>query len=247
MCAALFAAPKILDYNQKNVSQAPTCRPRARLSLRAASTMTANLPSLLASDLEGVLIPEIWVCVAEKTGIEALKLTTREISNYDELMALRLRTMREHGLTIHDVHKVIATIEPLPGAAAFVQWVREQTRFVIITDSFYEFIEPIMPKLGYPMVFAHALDVDDDGVITGYRLRMANSKERAIEGLRHIGFRIMAFGDSYNDTTMLGAADLGVFFNPPDNVRADFPTFQSAYDYTQLRDFAADFLAQRAN
>lgn len=206
--------------------------------------MTANLPSLLASDLEGVLIPEIWVCVAEKTGIDALKLTTREMSNYDELMQHRLRTMRQHGLTIHDVHNVIATMEPLAGAAAFVQWVRTQTRFVIITDSFYEFLEPIMPKLGYPTVFAHALEVDARGAIVGYRLRMPNSKERAIEGLRHIGFRIMAFGDSYNDTTMLGAADLGVFFNPPENVRADFPQFQVAYDYTHLRALAAEFLAQ---
>ena len=205
--------------------------------------MTANLPSLLASDLEGVLIPEIWVCVAEKTGIEALKLTTREISNYDELMQHRLRTMLEHGLTIHDVHAVIATIDPLPGAVAFVEWVRTRTRFVIITDSFYEFLEPIMPKLGFPTIFAHALELDAAGRIVDYRLRMPNSKERAIEGLRHIGFRIMAFGDSYNDTNMLGAADLGVFFNPPDNVRADFPQFQSAYDYTQLRALAETFLA----
>jgi phosphoserine/homoserine phosphotransferase len=205
--------------------------------------MTALLPSLLASDLEGVLIPEIWVCVAEKTGIETLKLTTREIADYNELMQLRLRTMREHGLTIQDVHEVIATMEPLPGAAEFVQWVREQTRFVIITDSFYEFLEPIMPKLGFPTVFAHALDVDANGTIVGYRLRMPNSKERAIEGLRHIGFRIMAFGDSYNDTSMLGAADLGVFFNPPANVQADFPQFQSAYDYAQLKALADDFLA----
>lgn len=208
--------------------------------------MTANLPSLLASDLEGVLIPEIWVCVAEKTGIEALKLTTRELSNYDELMHLRLRTMREHGLTIHDVHKVIATMDPLPGAVEFVTWVREQSRFVIITDSFYEFLEPMMPKLGFPMVFAHSLDVDEAGTIVGYRLRMPNSKERAIEGLRHIGFRIMAFGDSYNDTNMLGAADFGVFFNPPDNVRAEFPQFQAACDYDALRLLAANFLAQRS-
>lgn len=204
--------------------------------------MTANLPSLLASDLEGVLIPEIWVGVAEKTGIEALRLTTREINNYDELMALRLRTMREHGLTIHDVHRVIATIDPLPGAADFVAWVRTQTRFVIITDSFYEFLEPIMPKLGYPMVFAHALEVDSAGVIAGYRLRMPNSKERAIEGLRHIGFRIMAFGDSYNDTNMLRAADLGLFFNPPANVVEEYPHFGAVYDYAQLRAATEEFL-----
>lgn len=205
-------------------------------------SVTANLPSLLASDLEGVLIPEIWVGVAEKTGIETLKLTTREISDYDQLMALRLRTMREHGLTIHDVHNVIATIDPLPGAAEFVQWIRERTRLVIITDSFYEFLEPIMPKLGFPTVFAHALEIDGAGNMTGYRLRMPNSKERAIEGLRHIGFRIMAFGDSYNDTNMLRAADLGAFFNPPANVVADFPQFPVVYNYAQLSALANEFL-----
>ncbi len=204
--------------------------------------MTAPLPSLLASDLEGVLIPEIWIGVAERTGIETLRLTTREISDYDELMQLRLRTMREHGLTIHDVHSVIATIEPLPGAADFVRWARERSQFVIITDSFYEFLQPILPKLDYPTVFAHALEISPEGVITGYRLRMPNSKRRAIEGLRHIGFRIMAFGDSYNDTAMLQAADYGVFFNPPSNVVTDFPHIPSAYDYAQLRARVEQFL-----
>lgn len=208
--------------------------------------MTANLPSLLASDLEGVLIPEIWVGVAERTGIETLKLTTRDISNYDELMALRLRTMREHGLTIRDVHRVIATLDPLPGAVEFIRWVRERTRFVIITDSFYEFLEPILPKLDYPMVFAHALEVTPDGVITGYRLRMPDSKRVAVQSLHAIGFRVMAFGDSYNDASMLAQADLGVFFNPPPNVVADFPHFAVARDYDTLRALAEGFLHQPA-
>jgi phosphoserine/homoserine phosphotransferase len=208
--------------------------------------VTANLPSLLASDLEGVLIPEIWVGVAERTGIETLKLTTREIANYDELMALRLATMREHGLTIHDVHKVIATIDPLPGAVEFIQWVRERTRFVIITDSFYEFLEPIIPRLGYPMIFAHALDVAPNGEITGYRLRMPDSKRVAVKSLHAIGFRVMAFGDSYNDTPMLSAADLGVFYNPPPNVVADYPQFAAAYSYDDLREMAERFLHQPA-
>jgi phosphoserine/homoserine phosphotransferase len=204
--------------------------------------MTVSLPSLLASDLEGVLIPEIWVGVAERTGIDQLFLTTREISNYDELMQLRLRTMKEHGLTIHDIHEVIATIDPLPGAIEFVQWVRERTRLVIITDSFYEFLTPILPKLGYPMVFAHALEIAPDGEITGYRLRMPNSKRVAIKALHDIGFRVMAFGDSYNDTAMLAAADLGVLFNPPANVCAEFPQFQTVYSYAQLRAIAEGFL-----
>lgn len=204
--------------------------------------MTVQLPSLLASDLEGVLIPEIWVGVAERTGITELLLTTREMSDYDELMRHRLRTMKAHGLTIHDVRSVVATMEPLPGAVEFVEWVRERTRFVIITDSFYEFLTPLMPRLGYPMVLAHALEVAEDGEITGYRLRMPNSKRVAIKALHDIGFRVMAFGDSYNDTAMLAAADLGVFFNPPANVRAEFPQFDAAYDYAQLVEIASRFL-----
>lgn len=205
--------------------------------------MTANLPSLLASDLEGVLIPEIWVNVAERTGIEALTLTTREIANYDDLMAHRLKTLREHNLTIHDIQHVIDAVEPLPGAVEFVNWVRERTRFVIITDSFYEFLTPIAPKLGYPMIFAHALEIDGDGVITGYRLRQAQSKRVAVRALHDIGFRVMAFGDSYNDTAMLGEADLGVFFAPPENVVAEFPQFQATYDYEELKRIAGGFLA----
>jgi phosphoserine/homoserine phosphotransferase len=204
--------------------------------------MSANLPTLLASDLEGVLIPEIWVGVAERTGIDDLRLTTREISNYDELMHHRLRTMRAHGLTIHDVHHVIAEIEPLPGAVEFLDWIRPRTRLVIITDSFYEFLEPILPKLGYPMVFAHALEVAADGGIAGYRLRMPDGKRAAVNALKSIGFRVMAFGDSYNDAAMLGAADLGVFFNPPGNVVADFPQYEVAYTYGEMRAIAERFL-----
>lgn len=208
--------------------------------------MTANLPSLIASDLEGVLIPEIWVCVAERTGIETLKLTTRDIADYDQLMTLRLRTMNEHGLTIDDVHRVIAEIDPLPGAVEFVQWIRERTRFVIITDSFYEFLEPILPKLGYPMVFAHALEVAPNGAITGYRLRMPDSKRVAVQSLHAIGFRVMAFGDSFNDASMLGQADLGVFFSPPPNVVAAFPQFEIAPDFAALKDIAERFLQKPA-
>lgn len=229
-----------LPYNLFLENQAGITPAGPARSLR--SQMTVQLPSLLASDLEGVLIPEIWVGVAQRTGIQELMLTTREISDYDELMALRLRTMREHGLTIHDVHEVIAGIEPLPGAVEFVNWVRERTRFVIITDSFYEFLTPLLPKLGYPMVFAHALEVDDGGAITGYRLRMANSKRVAIKALHDIGFRVMAFGDSYNDTAMLAAADLGVFYSPPVNVRVEFSQFQAVDDYAQLQVIAERFL-----
>lgn len=203
--------------------------------------MSVNLPTFLASDLEGVLIPEIWVGVAEKTGIQELFLTTREIADYDQLMQHRLRTMAQHGLTIHDVHEVIATIDPLPGAVEFVEWVRERTRFAIVTDSFYEFLTPIMPKLGYPTTFAHALEVDEHGTITGYRLRIPHSKRTAVQALHDLGFRVMAFGDSYNDTPMLSKADFGVLFNPPANVQAEFPQFAVARTYADLQAYTETF------
>ena len=152
-------------------------------------------PTLLASDLEGVLIPEIWVAVAEKTGIEQLFLTTRDIANYDELMGLRLRALIEHHITLADVHAVIATVEPLPGAVELVQWIRSQTQLIVITDSFYEFLVPLLPKLGYPTVFAHSLQSDDKGMLTGYKLRQPHSKRKAVHALKEIGFRVMAFGE----------------------------------------------------
>lgn len=199
-------------------------------------------PTFLASDLEGVLIPEIWVAVGATTGIPELALTTRDIADYGELMGIRLRALKQHKLTIRDVQNVIAAMEPLPGAVELIQWIREQTRFVIITDSFYDFLAPFNAKLGYPTIFAHSLQVDSHGAILGYQLRLANGKRRAIAALKEIGFRVMAFGDSYNDTAMLAEADLGVLFKPPANVVAEFPHFPVAEDYATLRTMAADFL-----
>lgn len=199
-------------------------------------------PTLLASDLEGVLLPEIWVAVAEKTGIEQLFLTTREISDYDKLMNIRLNALTEHGITLADVHAVIATVEPLPGAVEFIQWVRAQTQLIIITDSFYEFLTPLLPKLGYPTVFAHSLQSDDKGMLTGYKLRQPQSKRKAVHALKEIGFRVMAFGDSYNDTAMLAEADFGALFMPPANVIAEFPHFPVANHYEELKALASKFL-----
>ena len=204
--------------------------------------MKNNLPTLLASDLEGVLIPEIWVAVAEKMGIEQLFLTTREISDYDQLMGIRLRTLAEHKISLADIHAVIATIDPLPGAVDLINWIRAQTRLIVITDSFYEFLTPLMPKLGYPTVFAHSLQIDAQGMVTGYHLRLPHGKRKAVHALHELGFRVMAFGDSYNDTAMLGQADLGVLFQPPANVVAEFPQFPVANDYEQLKAFATEFL-----
>jgi phosphoserine/homoserine phosphotransferase len=199
-------------------------------------------PTFLASDLEGVLIPEIWIAVAEKIGIQELFLTTREVADYDELMAMRLRVLAEHNLKIADVQEVIATMEPLPGAVELIDWIRKRTRFVIITDSFYDFLVPFNAKLGFPTIFAHSLKIDRHGTIVGYQLRLEHGKRKAIRALKEIGFRVMAFGDSYNDTAMLDEADFGVLYKPPANVVADFPQFPVANDYTGLKALANEFL-----
>lgn len=199
-------------------------------------------PTFVASDLEGVLIPEIWVAVAEKTGIKELTLTTREIADYDELMGIRLRCLAEHNLKLDDIQQVISAMEPLPGAVELIQWMRERTRFVIITDSFYEFLTPFNAKLGFPTIFAHSLKLDRDGAVAGYQLRLQNGKRKAVRALKEIGFRVMAFGDSYNDTPMLDEADFGALFKPPANVVADFPQFPVANDYTGLKALAHEFL-----
>jgi phosphoserine/homoserine phosphotransferase len=204
--------------------------------------MNNPIPAFFASDLEGVLIPEIWIAVAEKTRIEQLLLTTREIADYDALMKMRLRTLADNHLTIHDIHRVIDKLDPLPGAADFIRWVRQRGQFVIVTDSFYEFLEPFLPKLGFPTIFAHSLLVDEQGRLTNYRLRLEHGKRRAIESLRGLGFRLMAWGDSYNDTAMLNAADCGVLFSPPDNVTAEFPHFPVARTYDDLKGLVNDFL-----
>jgi phosphoserine / homoserine phosphotransferase len=199
-------------------------------------------PTFLASDLEGVLIPEIWVAVGEKTGIKELSLTTREVADYDELMRMRLKVLAEHNLTIADVQAVIASMEPLPGAIETINWIRERTRFVIITDSFYEFLTPFNTKLGYPMIFAHSLKIDRHGAVVGYQLRLEHGKRKAVRAIKELGFRVMAFGDSYNDTAMLDEADFGVLYKPPGNVVADFPQFPVANDYTGLKALANEFL-----
>ena len=204
--------------------------------------MSMNLPTFIASDLEGVFIPEIWIAVAEKTGIQELRLTTREVSDYDELMKMRLRMLAEHKLKIQDVQAVIATMDPLPGAPEMINWIRERTRLVIITDSFYDFLVPFNPKLGFPTIFAHSLTVERDGSVSGYNLRLPHGKRKAVHALRELGFRVMAFGDSYNDTAMLSEANFGALFKPPANVVADFPQFPVANDYTGLKALISEFV-----
>ena len=186
-------------------------------------------------DLEGVLVPEIWINVAERTGITALRRTTRDEPDYDKLMRGRLAILDQHQLGLPDIQAVIDTMEPLDGAIAFLDWLRSRTQVIILSDTFEQFAAPLMRKLGWPTLFCNRLEVAADGRITGYRLRIADGKRRATEALRALNFRVVAAGDSYNDTTMLGAADAGILFRPPANVIADFPQFPVTTTYAELQ------------
>jgi phosphoserine/homoserine phosphotransferase len=194
-------------------------------------------PMIIASDLEGVLVPEIWIAVAEETGIDQLRVTTREISDYDRLMTMRINILREHNLGIADIQRVIATLRPLPGAQEFVHWVRERSQFVIISDTFYEFAAPLMAQMDFPTIFCHSLVIDDDGMIVGYRMRLEQPKRRSVLALQEIGFRVFAMGDSYNDIAMLDVAEHSLLFCPPDNVVADHPHFPIAGSHAEARRF----------
>ena len=196
---------------------------------------TFTKPTLLASDLEGVFLPEIWIAVSEKTGIEELKLTTRDIADYDQLMNYRLNLLDQHKLTLADIQGVIATLDPLPGATEFIDWVRTQTQLIVLTDSFYQFINPLMAKLHYPTVFAHQLQVDEQNRIVGYHLRLDNGKRKCVNAFRDIGFRVTAMGDSYNDTAMLEVANHGILFRPPQNVIDEFPQYPVVTQYGDIR------------
>ena len=192
-------------------------------------------PTILASDLEGVLVPEIWIAVAERTGIEQLRLTTRDNPDYDKLMAGRIAMLREHKLTLADIQAVIATIDPLPGALEFLDWARSQMQVIILSDTFYEFAAPLMLKLGQPTLFCNTIIADAGNNISGYQLRQTDGKRKAVEALKSLDFWVIAMGDSYNDTTMLGAADAGILFRPPAQIIAEFPQFPVIYEYERLR------------
>jgi phosphoserine/homoserine phosphotransferase len=186
-------------------------------------------------DLEGVLVPEIWINVAERTGIAALRRTTRDEPDYDKLMRGRIAILDEHKLGLPDIQAVIATMDPLDGALDFIEWLRSRTQVIILSDTFAEFAQPLMRKLAWPTLFCNSLEVESSGRIAGYRLRIDDGKRRAVEALRSIAFRIVAAGDSYNDTTMLKTADAGILFRPPANVIADFPQFPVTTTYDELR------------
>ncbi|MCO2226505.1 bifunctional phosphoserine phosphatase/homoserine phosphotransferase ThrH [Pseudomonas aeruginosa] len=186
-------------------------------------------------DLEGVLVPEIWIAFAEKTGIDALKATTRDIPDYDVLMKQRLRILDEHGLKLGDIQEVIATLKPLEGAVEFVDWLRERFQVVILSDTFYEFSQPLMRQLGFPTLLCHKLEIDDSDRVVGYQLRQKDPKRQSVIAFKSLYYRVIAAGDSYNDTTMLSEAHAGILFHAPENVIREFPQFPSVHTYEDLK------------
>ena len=186
-------------------------------------------------DLEGVLVPEIWIEFANETGIEELKATTRDIPDYDELMQQRLRILDQHGLTLPQIQATIAKLKPLDGAVEFVDWLRERFQVVILSDTFYEFSQPLMRQLGFPTLFCHRLIADQSGRIVDYKLRQANPKRQSVLAFQGLYYRVIAAGDSYNDTTMLAQADAGILFHAPQNVIDEFPQFPAVHNYEDLK------------
>jgi phosphoserine / homoserine phosphotransferase len=190
---------------------------------------------IVCLDLEGVLIPEIWIAFARESGIEGFTRTTRDEPDYDTLMRYRLDLLRQHGLKLPDIQRVISRMSPLEGARDFLDGLRARYQVIILSDTFYEFAAPLMAQLGQPTLFCHKLVVDADGTVVDYRLRQPDQKRHAVNALKALNFRVMAAGDSYNDTGMLGAADAGFFIHPPPAIAAQFPQYPVHGDYASLR------------
>jgi len=192
------------------------------------------LPLITCLDLEGVLVPEVWIAFAEATGIPELRRTTRDEPDYDKLMRGRLAILDERGFKLKDIQDVIATLRPLDGAVDFLETLRSRTQVIILSDTFYQFAEPLMRQLGWPTLFCNELVVDPSGRVAGYRLRIPDGKKRAVAALKSLAFTVHAAGDSYNDTTMLTEADRGVLFRCPDKVAEEFPRFRRTREYAEL-------------
>ena len=190
---------------------------------------------LACLDLEGVLLPEIWIKFAEKTGIEELKLTTRDIPDYDKLMQGRLSILREKNLKIQDIQNVIATLSPLDGAVDFLNWLKSEFQVIILSDTFYQFAGPLMKQLSYPTLFCHTFIINDEGVIVDYKLRQQDQKTKAVKALQGLNLQVISAGDSYNDTGMLQQADGGILFCPPQRVIDEFPQFPVARNYEEFK------------
>lgn len=190
---------------------------------------------IVCCDLEGVWIPEVWINVAVKTGIDELKLTTRDIKDYNELMNSRLKILSEHNLTLKDIQDVISTLKPLEGAKEMIGWLKANTRLIVVSDTFVEFAEPLMRQLDYPTLFCNSLEIDEEYRITGYKLRQKDPKRQVVKALKSLNYTVVAFGDSYNDISMLKEADKAFLYNPPQNVTGDYSEFPVVTNYTEMK------------
>ena len=193
-------------------------------------------PVIVCLDLEGVLVPEIWINVALRTGIEELKITTREMPDYDKLMRQRLAILDRNNLKISDIQEVIGTMGPMEGAPEFIRWLHDRCQVIILSDTFYQFAFPLMKQLSFPTLFCNQLEIDAAGRIANYHMRMQNQKKHSVAAFKSLNFFTMAAGDAYNDTAMLGEADAGFFFRPPDHLPKEFPQFPVTHTYGELQE-----------
>lgn len=199
---------------------------------------------IVCCDLEGVLVPEVWINVARWTGIDELKLTTRDISDYNALMTRRLEILTQHGITIKDIQKVISLLELMPGALDFVNWLHGKAQLIVVSDTFREFADPLLEKIGWPVLFCHHLTIDRDGNITDFNLRQAEAKRMVVEAMQNLNYKVIAIGDSYNDISMLRKAEVGILYQPPQNVINDHSDLKVVTSYSQLKNIISDLLDQ---
>lgn len=197
---------------------------------------------IVCCDLEGVLVPEVWINVARWTGIDELKLTTRDISDYNALMTRRLEILKHHGITINDIQKVISLLELMPGATDFIRWLHGKSQLIVVSDTFREFADPLLEKMGWPVLFCHHLTIDREGNITNFNLRQDDAKRRVVESMQSLNYKVIAIGDSYNDITMLRQAQLGILYKPPQNVINDNSDLQVVNSYTQLKNLISEMI-----
>lgn len=198
--------------------------------------------TIVCCDLEGVLVPEVWINVARWTGIDELKLTTRDITDYNALMRRRLEILHHHGITIKDIQKVISLLELMPGAIDFINWLHSRAQLVVVSDTFREFADPLLEKMGWPLLFCHHLSIDKNGIITDFNLRQPDAKRKAVEALQNLNFKVIAIGDSYNDISMLRQAELGLLYKPPQNVIDDNTDIRVVNSYNQVKHIILEML-----
>lgn len=199
---------------------------------------------IVCCDLEGVLVPEVWINVARWTGIDELKLTTRDISDYNALMTRRLEILKQHGITIKDIQKVISLLELMPGALDFVNWLHGRAQLIVVSDTFREFADPLLEKIGWPVLFCHHLTIDRDGNITDFNLRQTEAKRMVVEAMQNLNYKVIAIGDSYNDVSMLRKAEYGILYQPPQNVMNDHSDLKVVTSYSQLKNIISGLIDQ---